>query len=194
MQPQNDQYNFILNPNAQKKKPSLVPTPTGTTQRVLLIVGVITIVVMLLVVGFSLFSRIGKVDNQDLIRAQAYQTEILRIVDIGQKEVKTDRIRTEIATLRATTQSDLTTLADILIKRKETVTALQLNAKKNADLEGALAKAKETGAYDSAFEAALQDTVAAYYKELQSALAEATTQIEKDALKNAVANIEAYAK
>lgn len=188
MQPSQNPYDFILDPETQKKG-SRLPMPQGR-KKIVLIVGFLAGIGVLIIVGASVLLSLGKPNNADLIATQAYQIELSRVIDLGLKSSSDPVLRNKMSTLRVALTTDQTALADILSKRKETVTKLQLSSKENPKTDEALEAAKQSGNYDNALQSEVADLSANYYKQLKASLAEATTETEKKTLQTAISNLE----
>jgi hypothetical protein len=188
MQSDLNPYDFILAPD-QNKKGSGLPIPDGR-KKIVLIVGFMAGILVLIIVGINIFLSLGKPNNSDLIQTQAYQTELSRVIDLGLKNTGDPTLRNTLTTLRATLSTDQAAVADILSKRKETVTKLQLKSKENSKTDETLESAKQSGNYDDALLKAVTEINSNYYKQLKNTLADATTDTEKKVLKTAISNLE----
>ncbi len=159
-------------------------------KKIVLIIGFLAGVVVVVIVAINILLSLGKANNTDLISVQAYQVELSRVIDLGLKSTTDPTLRNKLTTLRATLATDQAALADLLDKRSEQVTKLQLSAKENAKTDEALETAKQNGSFDAALSEAVSDLSGNYYKELKAALADATTEKETEILKTTISNLE----
>jgi len=187
MQPQNP-YDFIMDPT-QKRQPSGPGLHSEKNKKLIMVVFILVFLVVL-AVGVSFLLSLGKANNQDLIELRAEQTEILRIIDLGKKDITDGSLKNRLASMQAFISSDGLILDDLLGKREVLVTKIQLDSKKDSDVDSALEKALQEGSLDTKLLEVVSDRSNSYYKTLKSSLAEATTKIEKDLLNTLISNLE----
>ncbi|MCA9328157.1 hypothetical protein KC959_00135 [Candidatus Saccharibacteria bacterium] len=188
MQPQQNPYDFILDPQAPKKGPGLAPT--DGKKRLVLIIGFLAGVAVVLIVGVSILFSLGKANNDDLIRVRARQVELGRIIEIGLKNSTDADQRNRLTTLQATLATDQAALSDLLSKRSVEVTKLQLAAYEDSDRDAELETARQNGKLTDTLSAVIAELSSQYYKELKGSLAEATTDTEKSILQTSIDNLE----
>lgn len=191
MQPDQNQYNFIMDPS-HRKPPTSFPFGSGKN-KIIAIVGFLSIVAILIVVAFTVISSLGKADNGDLISVRQQQTELKRVIGLSQKNVSDIGLKNRVANLEATLASDVIQLQKLLTIRKVTSTKLELSAAKNTSIDQSLENAKKDGTYDVVVSEAIQDVSNSYYKALKNALAGATTNLETSILETSIKNLEATA-
>ena len=144
MQPQNENpYGFIFDQGKQKQPRSL--RPRSNTSKILMSIGFIAGVIIIVIIGLNVVLSIGKANNEDLINVRANQVEILRVIELGQKNVSDIDLRNRIASMQATISSDANSLSDLLKKRKVKIESLKLNALKDEDTDEALDTALQNG-------------------------------------------------
>lgn len=192
MDANHDQYDFILNPQ-QSKKPAGMQFQSGKN-KILIIVGFLAGLTLVLVIGFSVITSLGKPNNQNLITIQAYQTEIKRVITLASKDIKDLSLKYRVATMQSVVASDQKQISDLTTKRKVEITKLDLGAKKDGDIDTALNAAKQDGTFDDVLLNVIESLTNDYYKSLKSALADASTKTEKDLLQIAIDNVEKTAQ
>ena len=188
MQPQNP-YDFIMDPSKLKQPAG----PNNSKNKIVVMIALGLVMITVLVIGFVFITSIGKADNEDLISLRAEQTELLRIMDIGKKDLTDSSLKNRLTSMQAFVSSDGVILDNLLNKRGVSVTKEQLISKKDSDVDDALEKAKQEGSLDAKMLEVVSDISNSYYKTLKDSLATATTKIEKDLLNTLIANIEASA-
>ena len=84
MQPQDqNDFNFIMNSNQGGSGPAVLQDPK---KRIIISVLFVSVVLLLVVVAFAVFTSLTKKDNSPIIDVAAYQTELVRISALGLKE------------------------------------------------------------------------------------------------------------
>ncbi len=188
MNPEKTPYDFIMDP-AQKRNAPLSPAG-ALKQKFIPIALFLVFIITAIIVAFSLLSSIGKTNNQDLINVQAQQTELLRIINLGQKNLSDITVKNKLATLDAIVTTDEKQVSDLLTTRKEIVTKLQLNALTDKDIDASFESARQDGTYDAVVQEAVSSRSNKYYSALKTSFAEASTAKEKQLLKTAIENLE----
>jgi hypothetical protein len=190
MQPQDqNDFNFIMDPNQGGSGPAVLQDPK---KRIIISVLFVSVVLLLVVVAFAVFSSLTKKDNSSLVEVAAYQTEIVRISTLGLKESTDQSVRTTATTLQAFMQSDLSSttsyIASTGAKFEKEQTALKYDPKVDKDLESAALRNN----YDEVLLEIFDTTTSAYKASLQKAISLATNDKEKAVLESAAKNIIEY--
>jgi len=189
MQPQNP-YDFIMDPSKLKQ-----PVGPGNGKNKIVVMFVLgLLVITILVTGFVFITSIGKANNDDLISLRAQQTEILRIIDIGKKDLTDIELKNKLTSMQLFISSDGAQLDDFLSKRKVEISKEQLAVAQNSDVDSDLEKAKQEGTLDKELLTAVSQQSKKYYDILGDSLSTATTAKEKELLNTLIFNIEASAK
>lgn len=189
MQPENP-YDFIMDPS-QRRQPV---KPANGKNKLFVMIALGLLMIMVLTIGFVFITSIGKTNNDDLVSLRAQQTEILRIIDLGKKDLTDAALKNKLTSMQVFIASDSAKLDDFLSKRKVEVTKEQLAVEKDTDIDADLEKAKQEGGLDKALLGAVSGQSNAYYDTLTDSLSEATTVKEKELLNTLIFNIEASAK
>ena len=185
-------YEFILNPEKPKKVAG--PQFQSNSKKMLVIVGFLVGITIAIIVGFTLFFNLTAPNNADLIELRAYQTELERVITLGQKNLTETDTKNRIASLSAVLQSDSTELDGLIKKKKMKITKTELGSKKDAGIDKALEAAKQNNAYDKEFLTVIQSLSTNYYKSLKAALADSKSKSETALLEKSIADIEAVAQ
>ncbi len=189
MQPdKQNQYNFILDPSQGQRSGG----PNFGDKKRQKIIGVVFVLVALLVVVLiaSLIFSGGNSNNDGLISLRAHQTEIGRVITLGQKNISDPQVKQQLGTLKVIMTSDQKQLASLLSTRKVEVTKLQLNSKKDKNTDTALSDAIKTGNHDETLQQTLKSLVEKYYNTLVTAEKQTSSAKEKSILNTAASNIE----
>ncbi len=188
---ENNPYDFITNPSQHTPKSS-INFGGGKNKIIITIVfAVVTLIVLFL--GISFLLSISKANNEDLITIRANQTELIRIIELGNKDATDTALKNRLASLQALVSSDESRLTDLMKKRNIEVTKIQLNSEKNEEVDSALESAKQQSNYDEVLLDEISNRSNEYYNALKSSLSEATTNTEKDVLNTAIDNLKAAA-
>jgi hypothetical protein len=190
MQPNQDQYQFIINPShGSPSGPAFLQDPKKRNIVAILFVSFILLVVFIAV---AVFSSLSNRNNSAIIDVAAYQTELLRISTLGLKEARDPSVRAQVATMQSFSQSDLvqTTsyLSSVGTKFEKELTSLKLDSSVDKDLEAATLR----NAYDQEIIEALATTSSAYKLSLQKALNDSSSDEETALLQKAATNIITY--
>jgi hypothetical protein len=188
MQPDQNQYNFIMDPSNGKRSggPSFLQNPKN---RILAGILFIFSVIFILIIGFSIISSIGKKSNDSLITVAAYQTEIARISSLGLESAKDSSVRSKLATISAFIETDskatISYLSSNGTKLSKQQVALALDKKADEKLE----TAAQLNKYDETLLQIIQEKSSSYKSALKQALNDASTAKEKQILETAANNI-----
>ncbi len=189
MQPNNQNpYDFILDPT-QNQRSGGPNFGSKKRQKIIGIIFVLTSILVLIVVVSSILSGGGS-KNDGLVSLQAYQTEINRVITLGQKNVADPAIKQELGTLKAVITSDQKQLSNLLSARGVVSTKLQLNSKKDPTIDTALSDALKTGDHDEILQQKLKSLVGNYYDSLTTAQQQTSSSKEKIIVNTATSNIE----
>jgi hypothetical protein len=191
MEPNNqNSYDFILNSDQKK---AAGPNFAGP-QKILMILGLFTGVIIIIIILLSLVSSSGNNNRQNLVSLSAHQTELLRILDLGVKDVEDPSVQQKFQTLLTTTNSDAQEVNSLIVSREIEVTPIEKSAQKDSSVDDELKAAKERKDFDPAFEAAANELATEYFRALQTAFSSAATPQEKDILNRALLNVQTIAE
>lgn len=189
MQPQNP-YDFIMDPSQRKQHVA----PGGGKNKIVVMLALGLVIITVIVLGFVFITSIGKANNDDLVSLRAQQTEILRIIELGKKDLTDAELKNKLSSMQIFISSDSAQLNDLLGKRNVEITKEQLASKKDGDIDASLEKAKQEGSLDKVLLDEISEQSNNYYDTLKEALSSATTAKEKELLNTLISNIEASAK
>lgn len=190
MDNQNQDYNFILNPEQQRTKGPKFVGP----QKLLMIVGLFAVVTVVVVILFSVILGGGSNNRENLVTLQAHQTELARVLNEGVDRVADPALRQQFKTLEVTTLSDKTAISSIVTSREIEVEKIELTTQLDIETDAALDEAEKAGNFDSVFEQIVIVEASDYLEALEAALASASTKAERDALSVAINNVQTIAQ
>jgi hypothetical protein len=185
---QQNPYEFITNPEHGRhfRGPNF-----GSKKRQIFIGIIFAVVVLTLstVVGTLLLNS-GDDKNENLINLEAYQTEIDRVITLGQKAVVDPQINQQLSTLKIVVSSDQKQLSELLLERNVKTTALQLSVQKDTKIDTALDNAAKIGNFDETLQQTIDSLAKEYYTALTNAKKDAVSKKEQDLITLAINNIE----
>ena len=176
MQPQQPDYNFIVNP-AQKAKKPLLPRGNSTQARIFVVLGGVIALLIIGVVVSSLISSGGKAQKETLLKAAQQQAELIRVSNIGITKARDPSARNFASTTSLTLQSDQRAL---LVHVKASAKELALG--KNTKNDIALTEAEQSNNFDAVFTQMLKTQLTTYEKTLKNAYDGASSKKTKATL------------
>lgn len=184
-------YDFIF-----KQDKSGAPTPAGrpgggANPKQMIFFGVFVVIILIVVaVAFSFISSASKDKGTEAITAKAYQNEISRVFEIGDKNARDSLLLKKVATLKMVLTTDQALLDGIITAKKVVPTPLQLSQFQNSSRDKALTDALQTDTHDKVYEQILDKLFADYYTAAKAAEAAAKTKAERTTLAAIRHNIE----
>lgn len=188
MQPnEQNPYGFILDPSQNKSNgPAFLQDPK---KRLILAILFVATVLFLFIIAFAVISSLGKKDTSGITDVAAYQTELLRISTLGLEGAVDPSVLAEVSTLHTFIQSDLTQTTTYLASNGSELTELESASKLDASLEKEFETATLRNSFDDSLLDAIEKTSSEYKLALKNAIAEASSDSEKELLDTAASNI-----
>lgn len=180
MNPQQPDFSFI-NQNGNQKK-SLISGLQTKSQR-LMLVGLIAISIIVLIIAgtiaFNLFRTDYKAKLTDLA---SYQTELVRIMDLGVEGSNSSDIRniSKTASLVISTQTQKT--LSIATNKNIEINSKELARGITSDSDKLLEAAKNNNTYDETFKKIYSEKLTEYQDKLKSLSSDETDKLIKSAL------------
>ncbi len=187
MQPDQNQYNFIMDPGTgQSSGPAFLRDPK---KRIFFATGFVVVVLLVVIIIASTFLSLGKKDSAGLKDIVAYQTEIIRITEIGLKNSKDLSVKAKIGTIHSFTASDLNQTKSLVGTKisKEEFAKFQ-----DSKIDKALESALVSNNFDSEIIEQLDSLFSVYQTELEKTYNNTSNKDEKSVLENANINIVIY--
>lgn len=188
---QPNQYDFIMDNSKQNRGfgASFLQNPRN---RIIFSVLFVSIILILVIVGFSIFRSLGRANNNDLIDLMARQTEIIRIAEIGMDDASGQSVKSQISTLNSFMKSDYELLSEYLSNNNIKPEPLALKAHFDSSAEETLNSAKTANRFDSEVLEILDKETTAYKKALTKAVNATDTPKREEALDTVATNISIY--
>lgn len=165
-------YDFILNSNHQPQKQSF--GSSKGPNKLLAIVGLLSVVVILVVVIVSLvFSKSG--GSAGISSVYAQQTEIIRILELGIQDTADTELKQQLSTLLLSVQSDARAISSVLGEEGTKQAKAEIALRKDAEIESALESARSAGTFDDVFLAAIKKQLVIYQKDLNTAFKQSSS-------------------
>lgn len=166
-QPGHDPYAFIT-AAPQKQKKTLIPAPTSRKQRLILVGAGFTILLILLMVGFAIFSNIRSSGSKTLLGVAQSQQEIIRVSELGvrnSRDSATQGFAQSVALSLSSSQKELVTYLD---KQGVKAGTKELGLKKDATTDKTLDTASQASRYDETLKETLKKELLEYQKEVKT--------------------------
>jgi flagellar basal body-associated protein FliL len=193
MEPNNqNQYDFILNPQQPQNKPGLPQVQSGK-KRLIIFILMIMVLFTVLLLGFNFINSIGKANNESLIAVRAYQVELDRVLTEAITNTGDPATVNRFTTLQATLASDQAQLSQLLTDRGVEVSEEQLAAQEDTEATDALDNESKNGSYDTAVLALISSLSNEYYDTLKTAAANTSSDKEQEILNTSINNLETVA-
>lgn len=169
MQPQTNDYDFIMNAGQKPKKKIVLPSGNSKQSRILIVVGGVSVLLIAVVFVMSLISSAGNATKAELLKAVQQQAEIVRISTLGIERAKGSTAKNLATTTNLSIMSDQAILTSSLAGQGVKVNPKELAAGKNQKTDAALTAAEQSNKFDEVFVQTLQTELAAYQQTLKSA-------------------------
>lgn len=176
-----NQYDFILNPNNGKSKKDLFAfLKTGNKLVLTIFVGVILIIVFGLL---ALILNSGPSNTEKLLSVAQQQQELIRVADRGTKDARGTRALNLATTVKLNLSSDQTPLVAALKAEGMKVNSAELNAGRDASTDQKLTNALQNNRFDEVFVEHIQAELLDYQAALNEAYKTTRNQKLKETLK-----------
>jgi len=162
-------------------------------QKLLISVLFVGFVLIVLFVGFSVFSSLTKKDYTNYTKLVDQQTEIVRIIDSGLLKARGITAKNYTSTLRASTLSEKNEVTAFLKTNGVKIDEKKLATSKNAANDKVLADAQSAVDYDEKFVALVNKLVVDYQKIIASSVSTATAKPEQALVSGLQTNAEIIA-
>lgn len=187
MQPDQSQYNFIMeSPSGSNGGPAFLQDPK---KRNFIAVAFVAVIILLVIIVVAIFASLGKKDNAPMVDVVAYQTELLRISELGLEGSKDLSTRSYASTLQSFIQSDLSQTTGYLAGNGKKLEDTELSAKTDSEVDKELESATLRNTFDEVLLGFFEKTSLEYKQSLQKALNSTSSDKEKAILENAAKNI-----
>lgn len=186
---QQNQYDFIMDNPKKSGGPSFL---RNSKSKIIVSVLFVSVVLIVVIVGFNIISSLGKTNNDDLVDLMARQLEISRISEIGISGSDSQTIKTKIATLNSIMKSDYREIRSYLTQIGYEIEPLKVRAHRDGSVDKALEESKVADQYDTTLLKYIEQETTAYKSALNSAINATTTPGREKTLNTAATNIIVY--
>lgn len=188
MQPDQNQYNFIMNPGTNNSSgPNFLRDPK---KRIFVAIAFVSFVVLIAIILVGVFLSLTSKSSAGIKDVVAYQTEILRVSEIGLKDSTDNSIKAKIASLQSFMASDLAKAT----KSSGKLSKEELAKYQDDSVDKALVSAKATNTFDSVIIQQLDELLAEYQEKLEGTYDSSSNETTKIALNTANNNVVIYQK
>lgn len=193
MPPNNNQYDFIMKEQSNKKGPSLPTFSGNATKQKLFIAGGLLGILMLFIFVMLFISGAGKEDKTSYLQLLRQQTELVRVVglsnSIGGGKVE-QSTRNTAATIETVMISDKKVLTNVLTEKNTTFKAKDIAQSVNKETDNRLTQAKAAANFNSVYIETLKEHLIEYQNTLQNTQNIARSQSVKDTLATSATHAE----
>jgi hypothetical protein len=159
--PQQNPYDYILNPAKPQKKPFLFGG--GKPNKLVMALFVLG-VLLLVVIAYSAFVSLTSKSYDAVVGLAQRQEEIIRIADLGLSDANDPSTLTYVSTIRNITLSEQQDTLAFLNKKDVKINEKQLALKKDTSTDKALEAAVQNNTYDQVLLSKLNNELSAYQK------------------------------
>jgi len=184
--PGNNPYQFITEPAKQPKKSLL--GGGSKMQRILMIVGVVSLLIIVAIVFMSIINSAGsglKNDYQNLVQQQA---EIIRVSDIGISKGRGASAKNLAITTKLSLESSQDELSKLAKGAGAGTDSKSIALGKDANTDKELTSAEQANRFDEAFAVKLTELLSDYQKTLKRLYDQTTKASAKATLQQAYNN------
>ncbi len=180
--PNNNPYDFIMNPSKPPKKASFGLDPF--IGKILLVLGVV-FSIMVVVAIFLSATDSKKLGTAELIALAQTQQEIIRVANQGTSAAVQQTTKNLAITTEFSLKTQQSVLLDYLAKKKGTeVSEKELALKQDAKTDLLLKEAKQTSTYDITLSQILEESLRNYSNSANSLFKLTTNEAEQTLLSN----------
>lgn len=185
MQPQNDPYNFIMNPDTGPQKKSLLPGGGLNLSKKQMIIfgagGLLTLSIIITLL-FS-FLNSGPTNKDDLISVAQKQNELIRVSEIAIKEATGTQARNLAMTTKLSLQSDQSYLIASLKAQKIKIGSKELKGAESSETTEKMTDAKQNNRFDEVYLEYIQEALVDYQRSLNVAYKSTVSTKHKETMK-----------
>lgn len=173
-------YDFIFRPDPNA--PVIAQKSGNKSKQIIIFVIFLFVILTIVAVVLSVLSSSSKPKATEAISAQAYQTELLRVIDFSEKNIVSSNLQQKALTLNLVLLDDQKKLSETVTAKGVIPTAFQLGQYQDAKRDDQLTQSLQTDRHDQVFEEMVDGLFTKYYQALKAAEQSATTKKEKDAI------------
>jgi len=180
-------YDFIFKDDNQV---ATAKQPFGSKNRQLLIFGGFVVVVLLVVgVVVSLIASSGNPSGTEIVSVSAYQIEIDRVMEIGNKNVRSAELKKKLATIDLVLANDSAQVTSIVERNKIVATGIQLAQHQDSTSDTAIVNSLQSDDHDVVYEQIIDNLVAEYFASINAAQTAVSSKRDKETLSQVKTNV-----
>lgn len=165
---QNNQYDFILNPQKPPKQPLKIFGGNAMVQRAVIVGAGLILLIVSIIFVMSFLNKASNAQAQKLIELGQTQQEILRVAETADDKINdSDLNRTRITAIIAT-RSAIKDTTDALAKRGKKADEKLLARGQNPNNDQILTSAEQNSRFTEAYEALLKQQLDNYLLQIKS--------------------------
>lgn len=115
MNPDNPNFDFIMNPQKQSGGRLAMNSPK---KRIMLVLSIFGALIVILVIGGAIIGSLGGKSNDQVLDLVAYQSELKRIIALGNDKARSSETKNKALTASLTLESDYQQTVKIVNARK----------------------------------------------------------------------------
>lgn len=177
-------YDFIFKQD-KSAVPAGGPGPNkfGTSNRQMIIFGGFVVAVLVIIaIIFTIITSANKDDGLEAISVRAYQAEISRVLDVGNKNVTDTQLMKKLVTLEVSLLTDQTKLNGVLATKGVKPSDVQLAQHRRTARDTEITNSLQVDRHDQVFEDVIDKLVQDYYRAIRTAQSAARTNSELSTL------------
>lgn len=184
--PNSNPYQFITDPQKPFKKQLF--SGNSKLQRILIIVGAVSVLIAATLVLFSILNSASSAVRNDYQNLLQQQTEIIRVSEIGISKARGTDAKNLAVTTKLSLESSLSELTALAKGARADTNAKTLTLGKDAETDKALTTADQANRFDEAFAAKLTELLNEYQQTLKRLYDQANKESTKLTLGQAYNN------
>ncbi len=182
-------YDFIFK---QDNPTPTTPAPKSAVgnKQMFIFAGFLVAVLIIVAIAISVITSSGKESGLEAIKVQAYQTEIERVIELGNKNTNDTALKNKIATIELNLMTDKTRVEAVLSGIGIAPSPLQVAQFENANRDTALTDSLQVDRHDEVYEEIIDELITEYYQALRAAEGAVTSALHRQTLTKIRTNIE----
>lgn len=182
-------YDFIFKQDTQTA-PVTTQNFGNRNRQLLIFVGFVAVILIVISIGLSFFFSASQDKGTEAISLRAYQSEIERILDVGNKNLVDRQLMKKLVTLELVLITDSGRVSSVIADKGIVPTPVQLAQHRNTSSDSTLESSLQIDNHDEVYEEIIDSLVARYYQAARAAEGAAKTTREQERLKVVRENIE----
>lgn len=170
MQPQQPNYDFIMNPaQPTRKSPFSFGGGSSLAMRILVVVGGLFVVMIIVAILLSAFAQNSNFDKAAMLSVAQDQTEIVRLATRGGQDSVSQDNKNFSATAKLGIASEQATLLKYLAAQGYAPDPKELTLKQSSATDAQLDSAKSSSTFDTTYVSVMKKSLTTYKNDLSAA-------------------------